>query len=360
MKDLTRIIKHAKSAMLIAPHGSSNNNPKKYSEVELYRFDFSNTKLPLEQFSEAIQQDESESGESINRKNHHLAFSYSLPPRYEEMVEDALFAIPKHALDTIQYLLLNANLHWNNPIYKGYDTNIRESLLDVSKAFIDKAFYLAFDYLYDPDTKYWRRKGNHEIDNDTLKDLTLYTFWRGRTGRGLQSYNAHMYGDANKKSKYNNEDDFLIKRNNNKTRFYLYKEIHEYERLQEDYIMTLDRELNKDKYPSADFGESKGKEKKEKPLYLYEVKVEHSVKEIKSQKMVTTAGGADAIKVTAYNKNDALIMVKNFVSNGYINGEISPDDEYTFYDYTVYEINMDGLTPTKEGVIITECGPGCQ
>lgn len=374
MKDVRHIIKHVETGVLKAPHGSS----KKDREVELYRLDFSSTKLSLEEYPTAIKDQKNKDGNSVihvgskHDLKRNLAFSYSLPPQYEKMVDEVLFAIPRHALNTVSYLLIEAFKHWENPFYKGYDTMIREGLLKISETCIDRAFYLLFDYLYDPETQYYRKRRDHEIDNDTLRDLALYNFWKGRTGRGLQAYKAGFGGYNSTKGKYLNEEDIKLRRDNNKTRFYVAQEIKEYERLQGDYINKLNYELNfkpsQEKVDLLDVpdtplnegdvpeGESIGqvssgiiKPKKGKSLHLYEVVVNHTEKQIKDNKIEVIACGGSSVKVVAEDKNQALIMVKNYVENEYP----KPEDYYVFRDYEINELEMDGLKPDKEGIVIT-------
>lgn len=354
MKDLRHIIRHVRTDVLKAP----NRSNKKHSQVELYRLDFSKTKLPLEDFPEAINYELDENGAVSKRHpNFHLAHSYSLPPQYEKMVDEALFAIPPRAMKTINFLLLEAVTHWENPFYDSFDTAISEGLLKVSKTFIERAFFLMFDYIYDPETQYYRRNENHELDKDTLKDLCLYTFWRGRTGCGLQAYNANMYGNSNKKDKYDNEDLF-DRRDRNKSMYYLYKEIREYEKFQSDYVKELDiklnnRDLRVNEEPSI--GEIKkygpGIDGIDNDLNLYEIHISGSEEAIKDGEIIAVGGSGSSLKVVAKNKHEAIVMAKNFWYNK--NESVFSEDTYCSYRFKANDLEMDGLKPEKEGVVIT-------
>jgi len=355
MKDLTRIVKHVRTDVLMAPNRSSKNNEEtKGKNVELYKFDFSDTKVPLENYQDYLKKDED--GQRLN-KDWHLVYSYSLPPQYDKLVEDALFAIPKHALDTIQYLLLNANLHAQNPLYKGYDTGIRESLGQISDEFIHKAIFLAFDYLYDPEVNYFRRMYDEEFDKPTLRDMTVYTFWRGRTGRGVQGWNAGFYGKGRTKYEYSES---------NEGQFYFYQEVRKYERLQQDMINiserlatddNVDTVLEEESYWELDCPVEYGPDSAvpNMPLLkIYKVCVGHNGKELnKEGELVVTSGGKRSYKVVALKEAQALSLIKNHI-HGEERNDKSAFGHYTEYHYDVSEISMHGLSPSEAGVIITE------
>jgi len=78
-----------------------------------------------------------------------------------------------------------------------FDTNVRESLLEVSQKFVELFFYMIVDaiYIYNPDihkTSVYPQLPGGDVREDQyfehsvlLKSLMLYRFWKFQTGGGL-------------------------------------------------------------------------------------------------------------------------------------------------------------------------------
>lgn len=352
MKDLRHIIKHVKTDVLSAPKGSS----KKEKQVELYRFDFSSTKLVLEDYF-VIMNLMHKNGIKLERLDRGCPYSYSLPPEFEDMVEYALFAIPSKAMDTINYLLLNATMHWNNPIYKGYDTCVRETLLNISQEFVHKAIYLIFDYLYDPNTKYHWRQENNEISKQVLRDMTTYTFWRNRTGRGNQISFAGFEHRGKTEYEYGGKY------------FYVAQEIKAYEKHQENVINACEHALNVNKIDVEDYSSLKEDDTQVKinKLKVYRVNANKEVSKVNEIVLKTTDNSKPekkevvidcskiidySIDVAAESKEEVIRIVKNHfykIDSDFEN--FIDNSEYIKYNISINELLINNIAPTEKGII---------
>ena len=168
-KDI-KLFKYYKSGIMQAPKGSG----RKSKEVELYKLDIQPPKDAWK--------------------------GYRLPPQYLKILNDAVFVLPGKAKSTIEYLLAEAPVQRYMPLYFGYDTSVRETLMEIGAKFFEKAVYLLCDYYYDEETQYCCRH-NKEVSSNTLKKLIIYHYWNGRTGRGLPFSNAGFHLD-----KYSNDN----------------------------------------------------------------------------------------------------------------------------------------------------------
>ena len=178
MKNLQSMLKHVGKDILSTPYNSNgvNENPK---EVQLYKFEIKKPEynpplirvLKYEKGIETIVEEYSD--------------GYDLPEEYDKLVNDAVFAIPGKAIVTIKYLLNQAESYSDMPMFKGYDTNMREQLLGIRNEFIHNAIKLICDYHYDPETKYYAKTPKY-LPKYILAGLMIFKFWSGRTGRGLQ------------------------------------------------------------------------------------------------------------------------------------------------------------------------------
>jgi hypothetical protein len=156
-KDI-KLFKYYKSGILKSPEGSD----KKDREVSLYKLDIQPPINPWRGFE--------------------------LPPQFNKTLEEAVFALSSKAKSTIDYLLLEAPVQRYMPLYFGYDTSVRETLMEIGENFFEKAVFLLCDYYYDESTQYYSR--NKEISCHTLQKLIIYKYWSGRGGRGLQYIKA--------------------------------------------------------------------------------------------------------------------------------------------------------------------------
>lgn len=194
MKNLQNMLKHVDSDVLVGPNGykgyltdngeiPKDHNPQNQKKIQLYKFEIQKPKL----YPPTVRIDEYEDGVEIFIDKY--SDGYDLPSEYDELVNKAVFALPAKAVTTIKFLLNQAESHWDMPMYKGYDTCIRESFLSITKVMIEKAIMLLCDYHFDPETKYYSRVPEH-LPKHVLRNLMIYKFWSGRTGRGLQWFNA--------------------------------------------------------------------------------------------------------------------------------------------------------------------------
>jgi len=125
---------------------------------------------------------------AINHKMYHpqKGVQYDvagLPAKIVQEVVDAVFAFDQDALAALRYLKWLAEGHRYFPLFRSFDTNVREQLMGVAEKAAQLFFYLAFDYQYDPETKWYAR------DRKWFDRCATYLHWVGRTGQGL--YRSH-------------------------------------------------------------------------------------------------------------------------------------------------------------------------
>lgn len=123
----------------------------------------------------------------------------SIPEPYDSWVQDLQFVVPRDYLEEIRKCSKKAAMRWGNEY--PFDTMIREICLEPAISFVNVAFRLLSDCLYDSETNYFSRDSSRKIVTQAL----LYKFWRDQTGRGL--VRDHAYFDKlNKMMKYVLED----------------------------------------------------------------------------------------------------------------------------------------------------------
>jgi len=81
----------------------------------------------------------------------------------------------------LTYLKWLAENHRSHPLFRSFDTNIREMLVGVTLKTVQLYFQLLGDCLIDPDTGKWTR----EPSRYHWWRLATYMHWLGRTGNGL-------------------------------------------------------------------------------------------------------------------------------------------------------------------------------
>jgi len=127
---------------------------------------------------------------AVNHKMYHKnGVQYDvagMPAKAVQKVVDAVFAFDQVALDTLKYLKWLAEVHRSFPLFQGFDTNVREQLTGVARKAAQLFFYLAFDYVYDPEAKWYVRnlKGYDRC--------AAYLHWVGRTGQGIYRSHAEL------------------------------------------------------------------------------------------------------------------------------------------------------------------------
>lgn len=110
----------------------------------------------------------------------------ALPPIYENQIRETKFIIPHGYLKEIRRMSQMALSEWN--IERGFDTSVREHCLKPVISFIESAFYLLSDTVYDEETQYYSRG----ISSKLIKYLMLWKFWMYQTGRGFVKYHAQI------------------------------------------------------------------------------------------------------------------------------------------------------------------------
>lgn len=262
MEDLTKILQYAGESIIEPPHGSK----KEKNKVKLY-------KLVIKQPEGAWA-------------------GYSLPEKYEKITDEAVFAIPPEAVQTIKYLLMEGPVQMYNPITygAGYDTVIRESLMKIGQLMIDKALMLACDYYFDHDTKYYAREPKC-LNKQVLLSLIIYKFWNGRTGRGLQ----HIYANIDE-SKYPFSKDII------NSYYYITQEIKHSEKNQEKDILKKTHKDSKQNNSLEETHISLGEIKKE--FKLFEVSLDYN-------EFNNTGGGGNLYKVSCEHKDEAKKIALN-------------------------------------------------
>ena len=107
-----------------------------------------------------------------------------MPARVVWDVVDARFAFDKSAVPALTYLKWVAETHFPHPLLRGFDTSVREMLMEIGVEAVRLFFKLAFDYQYDPTSRWWARD-----DAKTDPRFAMYLHWVGKTRAGL--YGAH-------------------------------------------------------------------------------------------------------------------------------------------------------------------------
>ena len=116
-----------------------------------------------------------------------IRFHENLPKKYTEWLQNLRFALSESYEREIRRNAWNAQEEWN--IRRPFDTVVREHCLRPAIQFVNCAFYLLCDCIYDEQKKYWSRfKGLHRF----AVNVMLYKFWAHQTGRGLLRRNAEI------------------------------------------------------------------------------------------------------------------------------------------------------------------------
>jgi len=105
----------------------------------------------------------------------------ALPGKRVDQVLNARFALDGKTLATLQYLKWHAEGHYWHPLFRGFDTMMREMLMGISHKSAQLYFKLLGDCLYDESKKWWERKPyKHHWWR-----MAGYVHWLSRTGSGL-------------------------------------------------------------------------------------------------------------------------------------------------------------------------------
>jgi hypothetical protein len=115
-----------------------------------------------------------------------IPFFPSAPEPYNSWVESLEFAIPHRYLDEIRRTTHLSLLEWGTE--RHFDTMIREICLKPAEAYVDVAFRLIADCVYDRKLNYFY-KGD---DKFLVSRVMLYKFWSYQTGGGLVRHRARL------------------------------------------------------------------------------------------------------------------------------------------------------------------------
>ena len=103
-----------------------------------------------------------------------------LPPACVDVVLDAEFALPPHAVAALQYLKWLAEGHWEHPLFQDFNTVLREALCGITAEAVRLYFQILDDHRYDGAHHWWTR---HQKGN--WWRYASYLHWVGRTGCAL-------------------------------------------------------------------------------------------------------------------------------------------------------------------------------
>ena len=113
--------------------------------------------------------------------------NYLYPSKYQFIFDKySQFKITQHYYDECLHLRKMAIDEWNRQ--RPFDTNVRESLLEASMAFVNSFFYMILDsiYIYNPELNTGIDREEAYFEHSVLlKGLMLYRFWKFQTGGGL-------------------------------------------------------------------------------------------------------------------------------------------------------------------------------
>jgi len=106
-------------------------------------------------------------------------FFPALPEKYIEYTDNLQFALTSNYRKEIIRNAKMASEEWGYE--RGFDTCVREYCLKSAETYVEIAFYLMADCIYDPKTNYFGRNSGKRIALNAM----LYRFWFHQTGWGL-------------------------------------------------------------------------------------------------------------------------------------------------------------------------------
>lgn len=114
------------------------------------------------------------------------------------LVMDGQFALDGHSQSAIEHSAWLCTSYRNNPIYRNFDTSVREHLLNVSQAGHNNFFYLLHEYLWYPD----RVSGRCWDRAQAWFYLSRYMHMMYRTGGGVLPRIAGIYDARGREDSY--------------------------------------------------------------------------------------------------------------------------------------------------------------
>jgi hypothetical protein len=183
--------------------GETDFNGRKKSSIPIYQLDWEEIEIVKEskyaQWAQGwIEREKDRDGEDTYIPPQVSdGYKKSLPDKYFNIINDAQFAITSNYMDEIRRNARRAVEEWD--IRRGFDTCVRDHCLKPSQSHIEVAFYLTADCYYSAEKDYYSRHDGYGI---IMKNLMLYSFWKGQTGGGLLFGKAefhHLYNMLERK-----------------------------------------------------------------------------------------------------------------------------------------------------------------
>jgi len=134
---------------------SSNDPLTNFKSVNLYKLDWSRKE---------------------NKCNHSLK---ELNDEYESLISNLRFVISDNYLVEIRRCSWDAVKEWN--IRRQIDTSLKSMYMQPAAAYVETAFRLLVDSLFDEETKFYYRKKDKLI----MIYLLLYKFWKNQVSNSL-------------------------------------------------------------------------------------------------------------------------------------------------------------------------------
>lgn len=163
-------ITYIKGGKIVWPARGNTDRVRRPKDIELYRLDW-------DAFEEDLRR-EDRAGWYVRRRPD--LERPALPPRYEEMLRGATFAISPEYMLEVQRNAERAIDEWETD--RPFDTIVREHCLEPAIAHVESAFYLLEDCLFDPERQYWL--DHDSLEKQVMLEAMLIKFWTGQTGAG--------------------------------------------------------------------------------------------------------------------------------------------------------------------------------
>jgi len=153
-----------------------------------------------------------------------------------KLMTEQEFIIPLSYMKRIKHYAELAHKEWNesNP----FDTNVRETCLDVAESSVYVSFYLLKDCIYGTD---------NFVDADIWLSMALSNFWMGQTGRGLVAEKAKLDRFENPHFNFNDKEKLKMKEwfNSFKNQYKKHNKMYERITLKEWQILNRDKKLKR-------------------------------------------------------------------------------------------------------------------
>jgi hypothetical protein len=139
------------------------------------------------------------------RENKDIEYVPSCSEYWSNYLDNLLFVIPNNYMYEINRCSNEALRE--KTVKKQFDTMIRDYCHNITETYIDVAFYLISDCIYDPKTNYFSR----EHDRRIVKAVMLWKFWAHQIGLGLIEYISKINKIRNYDFNKSDRKDFVNK-----------------------------------------------------------------------------------------------------------------------------------------------------